>query len=207
EGRTGRHNFPASPILILNKTMIILSYKIRIGCELQMKLESQNISEAIIRNWGLPEALLSHNEDIEFRFSDEGMKESIRTGYHINDMSCKFCIYNVREDKPLFSMDFHEKFSITERFTKTYDAQKNRPLMLQLIHVHDGSLRKGGIATFYIEKLIEYAKSIKSDHIIVNKVNAESPDFRSDQNNALKQDELKKFYKKFDTPEMPIILN
>ncbi|KWZ68171.1 hypothetical protein [Bacillus altitudinis] len=172
-----------------------------------MKLESQNISEAIIRNWGLPEALLSHNEDIEFRFSDVGMKESISKGYHINGMSCKFCLYNVREDKPLFSMDFHEKFSSAERLIKTCDAQKNRPLMLQLIHVHDGSLRKNGIATFYIEKLIEYAISIKSDHIIVNKVNADSPDFKSDRVNALDQNKLEKFYKKFDTPEMPIKLN
>lgn len=185
--------------------MIILNYKIRIGCELQMEQESQNISEAIIRNWGLPEVLLSHIEDIEFRFSDEGMKE--KAGYHIKDTSCKFCLYNLREDKLLFSMEFHEKSSVTERLTKTYDAQKNRPLVLQLIHVHDGSLRKKGIATFYIKKLIEYAKSIKSDHIIVNKVNADSPDFKSDRVNALDQNKLKKFYKKFDTPEMPIILN
>ncbi|MFP7238125.1 hypothetical protein [Bacillus altitudinis] len=172
-----------------------------------MEQESQNISEAVIRNWGLPEALLSHNEDIEFRFSDERMKESIRAGYHIKDMSCKFCLYNVREDKPLFSMDFHEKSSFTECLTKTYDTQKNRPLMLQLIHVHDGSLRKKGIATFYIEKLIEYAKSIKSDHIIVNKVNADSPDFKSDRVSALDQDDLVKFYEKFDSPEMPVKLD
>lgn len=174
-----------------------------------MKLESQNMNETIIRNWGLPEveALLIHSEDIEFRFSDEGMKENFKAGYHIKDTSCKFCLYNVREDKPLFSMWFHEKPPFSEQLLKTYDDQKNRPLMLQLIHVHDGSLRKNGIATFYIEKLIEYAISIKSDHIIVNKVNADSPDFKSDRVNALDQNKLEKFYKKFDTPEMPIKLN
>ncbi|MFB8733873.1 hypothetical protein ACEQPO_07935 [Bacillus sp. SL00103] len=54
--------------------------------------------------------------------------------------------------------------------------------------------------------MIEYAKSIKSDHIIVNKVNADSPDFKSDQKNALTQDELEQFYNKFSSLEMPLKL-
>lgn len=163
--------------------------------------------EEIIRNWGLPKALLSNSENIEFRFSDEGMKKNIGVGYHVRDRDCKFCLYNVSENKPIFSMDFHEKSDLSDRLLNTYNKQINRPLMLQLIHVHDGSLRKKGIATFYIKKLIEYAKSIKSDHIIVNKVNADSPDFRSDKVHALKQDELKQFYLNFSSPEMHLELN
>lgn len=186
--------------------MIILSYKIRIGCELQMKLESQNISEAIIRNWGLPEALLSHSEDIEFRFSDEGMKNNTEKNYHMDTGTCKFCLYNVKEEKPIFSMEFYQSSDRLARL-RAVDKAVEKPLVLEFLYVHDDSFRNKRIATFYMKKIIRYAKLIKVDYLSV-RPNANADNFKKDKKiNALNQEELERFYLKFCTPEMPVKLD
>ncbi|MGG3131329.1 GNAT family N-acetyltransferase [Bacillus pumilus] len=174
-----------------------------------MKGSFRNISaeelEEIIRNWGLPKALLRDDEDIEFRFSDEGIKNNTETNYRIDGGTCKFCLYDVKKERPLFSMEFYQ---ISDKLAGLRAADKpiKKPLVLEFLYVHDDSLRKKGIATFFMKKIIQYAKSIKVDYLKVMP-NANAKNFKKDKKtNALSQEELKRFYTKFSTHEMPIEL-
>lgn len=184
--------------------------QIRIGCVYQMDGNSSTIRaeelKRIIRNWGLPIVLLSNKENIEFKFSDEGIKNNTETNYRIDAGTCKFCLYDVKEEKPLFSMEFYQ---ISDRIAALRPVGKpiEKPLVLEFLYVHDDSLRKKGIATFYMKKVLRYAKSIKVDYLKI-KPNANADNFKKDKKtNALNQEELEQFYSKFCTPEMPVKLN
>ncbi|WP_189286578.1 GNAT family N-acetyltransferase [Bacillus pumilus] len=174
-----------------------------------MEGTSGNISaeelKDIIRNWGIPKGLLSIKENIEFKFSDEGIKNNTETHYRIDAGTCKFCLYDVKEEKPLFSMEFYQ---ISDRLAGLMAVGKpiEKPLVLEFLYVHDDSLRKKGIATFYMKKIIRYAKSIKVDYLKV-KPNTNADNFKKDKKtNALSQEELLRFYTKFSTREMPVVL-
>ncbi len=152
-----------------------------------------------IRGWGFPEILQKCKEDIVFKFNDEGLTMVTEDGYHCRDRDVKFCLYNKKTKKVLFSIDFFIPGNALSKLSK-------KKMIIELLYVHDEKLRKKGISTYYLCKLQKYAIHEKVEFIQIN-ANANAKNFKNDsKNDALSQKRLESFYNKMDTIEMPIIL-
>jgi hypothetical protein len=161
-----------------------------------MKTVKDESMKKLIESWGLPKWFQNRNEEVLFKFDDEGIKNTNEEGYFIRDGYVKFCLFAPATGSALFTMDF---FKISPTHNGIPSA-----INLELVYVHQESLRKNGIASYYIQKLIQYAIREKMEFIKVTAI-ADAENFKDDTHiNALSQDELEAFYRKFDSPEMPI---
>lgn len=106
----------------------------------------------LIIDWGLPESIKENEDNVVFKFDDNGLINTQEQGYHYQNGGVKFCLYDKRNRKALFSMDFHKSNSTVANLKK-----RGVGINLELLYVHDESLRKKGISSYYIEKLINYA--------------------------------------------------
>ncbi|MED3687303.1 hypothetical protein P4534_00400 [Peribacillus butanolivorans] len=161
-----------------------------------MSLEKDKTMKEVIIGWGLPDYLKEDEENIAYKFHDDGKHKG---GQRDREEDVKFTLYNKKTEKDLFTMDFYKRGSVVEMMGKNGNSIK-----LQLIHVHDASYRKKGISGHYIEKLKEYAIS-KSRECIYIVANADGVKSESKEN-SLSQKDLEDFYKKRSSSEMPIIL-
>lgn len=159
--------------------------------------DKNEIMRERVVSWGLPGALVSKKDVIEFKFNDDDITDTTETNYHCKDGDVKFCLYDSEAKKVLFSMDF---FKVNSRLVKEIYVK------LEFLYVHDEKLRKKGIASYFIGKLIGYAICEEVDFIKVH-ANANARNFKKDnKKNALMQPELEAFYEKRNTKEMPIKL-
>ncbi|MDU1846402.1 MAG: hypothetical protein E6778_12750 [Niallia nealsonii] len=117
------------------------------------------------------------------------------TNYNCEIKSAKFCLFEIANEQPIFTMDFfHGSVAIPQPYIR-----------LQLLFVHMDKFRKLGIATYYMKKLIKYAEDNKIGLIRVTA----NPDDRAffedkDRSNILKKEQLRAFYKKFETERVKI---
>ncbi|PFW00424.1 hypothetical protein COL21_08240 [Bacillus thuringiensis] len=167
-----------------------------------MSQEINKEVEALIRGWGLPEALKDKEGNVQYQFSGRREVNGHEQTYRCEDGDVKFCLYNKRNEQALFSMDFHK---VSPRLLGLMNINE-KPITLQFLYVIDDSLRNKGIASFYVKKLQEYACDEGMDCINVVPY-ADLEISKNNKRNALSQTELKKFYGKLSTPEMPIKLN
>jgi hypothetical protein len=152
-----------------------------------------------ITKWGLPECIRENKDNVIFKFDDISLENTNEQGYHCQDGDVKFCLIDKRNAKVLFSMDFYKNNSKISNLSR-----KPVGIKLELLYVHDESLRKKGVASFYIKKLIDYAIHEQAECIYVQP-NANARNFKNDgKKNSLRQRELEDFYKKRSTQEMPI---
>ncbi|MCU5526270.1 hypothetical protein OCB14_19885 [Bacillus cereus] len=163
-----------------------------------MSQEINQEMEALIRGWGLPEALEEQEDDIEYQFNDQRIVNNHEQTYHCKDGDVKFCLYNKVNNKALFTMDFFNK-----RPRIMGSRENERAIKLQLLYVIDDSLRGKKVAKFYVEKLQKYAIEKEMDCIHVDPY-IEVDIFKNNMVNALSLRELEKFYDNLSTPEMPI---
>ncbi|PGE67871.1 hypothetical protein COM69_15670 [Bacillus toyonensis] len=139
--------------------------------------------EAIIRGWNLPEVLKKQEEDIEFKFDDSGIVNEYEKGYRCKDGSVKFRLYDKKEKKALFTMEFYKRIPLL-----------GNAINLMLLYVHDENLRGQGVSSYYFDRLIEYAQREGIERIDV-KANADDPYFKDDSKvNAQNQKKLEEFY-------------
>lgn len=168
-----------------------------------MNEENNEAMKRLIIDWGLPEYINQNKDDIIFKFDDNGIVDTEKREYHCRNGSVKFCLFDERNKKVLFSMDFYKSGSA---IAKLRYGSHGVVLNIQLLYVHDESLRKKGISSYYIEKLKEYAIQEKAECIYVH-ANADARNFNGDSKiNSLRQSELEEFYKKRCTNGMPIKL-
>jgi len=160
-------------------------------------MDNDKTMESLITSWGLPECLEHKKDHIVFRFSDEGLTGTREKGYHCKNGNVKFCLYDEKLNKVLFSMDF---FKINSSL-----SQKSTPfIQLELLYVHDDSMRRKGVGSYYLARLREYAISEKVKGIYV-RANGNAKNFKNDSKvNALSQERLVKYYENKNTPEMPV---
>ncbi|MFK4389890.1 hypothetical protein ABH916_001818 [Peribacillus frigoritolerans] len=164
-----------------------------------MNEENNYLMRRVILDWGLPESIKENEDDVVFKFDDNGLVNTLEKGYHCRNGDVKFCLYNKINGKALFSMDFHKSNPTIANLRK-----RGVGINLELLYVHDESLRKKGISNYYIEKLINYAIHEKVECIYV-RPNANATNFLHDsKKNSLSQRELEEFYNKRSTKEMPI---
>jgi len=160
--------------------------------------DKDKIMKQLILSWGMPDII--NKENIVFKFDNKELLNTGETGYHCRDGDVKFCLYDIINKSALFSMEFF----ISRPFEAgTY--KRDYRVNLNLLYLHEDSHRKKGIASYYIERLISYAVQEKIECIVVNP-NANALNFKYDiKENSLEQEELKRFYKKRSTKEMPVI--
>lgn len=152
--------------------------------------------EVLIRDWGLPECLKEQSENIDYKFGKYGLINT-KEGSPCKDGDARFYLYEKRTGKTLFSMEFW-KIPTESRFGKLL---KRKTMTLNFLYV-DASLRKKGIATHYIKKLRNHASNEEIECINVH-ANADAKDFEHESNdNALSQEELKKFYEEFTSDKV-----
>ncbi|PDZ26447.1 hypothetical protein CON85_23515 [Bacillus toyonensis] len=171
-----------------------------------MSEQSNIVIENLIRNWGLPPCIKKIESDIDYKFDDNELTNTTERGYGFEGGKIKFCLYDKTNRSVLFSMDFHK---INPRLAAIWivngKSMSEKSIKLELLYVHDESLRKQGISSYYIEKLRNYAIQEGMECIYV-KADANASNFNSDKKkNALSQEELEKFYDSKWTDEMPII--
>ncbi|MCV2515330.1 GNAT family N-acetyltransferase [Bacillus subtilis] len=164
--------------------------------------DKNEIMRETIINWGLPDALCE-KYNVDFKFDDEVFdndKTKGERGYYCKDGEVKFCLYDNELKQVLFSMEFFKRGS------KVSELTNKKVIILELLYVHEEELRKKGIASYYLDKLIDYAISENMDYIQIT-ANANAKNFKNDRKkNALNQKELEEFYKKRSTSKMPIKL-
>lgn len=157
--------------------------------------------ETLIRGWGLPEALKEQEGNIGFQFYGHRIVNNHEQEYFCNDGDVKFCLYNKRNNKALFSMSFYKPAAWYVGLKGTDD----KPITLKLLYVIDDLLRDKKIATFYVRKLQEYAYDEGMNCIYVTP-NTDVDIFKNNMANALSQSELERYYNKLSTTEIPIRL-
>ncbi|PQQ43923.1 hypothetical protein [Bacillus thuringiensis] len=155
--------------------------------------------EALIRGWGLPQALKEQEGDIEYQFNGQRIVNKHEQSYFCDEGNVKFCLYNKINNKPLVSIDFHRMSPRAMGLRRTNE----KSITLQLLYVIDDSLRNKGIATFYIRKLQEYARDEGMDYISVAPY-TDVDIFKNNMAKALSRNDLIKFYENLSTPKMPM---
>jgi GNAT superfamily N-acetyltransferase len=160
-----------------------------------MNAEIDPIMKETIERWGLPKCLEIYDKEVVFKF-DEVKVSADEYPYHCKDDSAKFCLFVPASNCLLFTMEFYHRH---QSFFNTREMIK-----LELIIVHDHTLRGQGIASYYLKRLIEYAKSKKMDGITVVACTKANLFKKESKINALSQKRLVKFYQDHSTQEMPI---
>lgn len=156
------------------------------------------INETTIRNFGFPNILKEMN--LKFCFDDELVEEKfVGIDCHCKPDSVKFFLYDNVSGKSIFTMDFHVRKNYSNR---AFGGTNINEPHIRLQHIATASsYRKKGIASYYIQKLIEFCIS-NGIRIITLDVGPSS----RDTENALNKDELTVFYKNFSTNEVQIVI-
>lgn len=132
-----------------------------------------------IKSWGIPEAL--YNEEVEYHF-EEGME---------TEYGEKFVLKN-KKGKELFVMDF---LSPSENLIRAFDEESNY-LKIQFIYVPDINYRRKGIASFFLDKLVQFAKEINVTEIHLNIAPNQKGIEGYSLENAMNKKQLRKYYEK-----------
>lgn len=150
-----------------------------------------------VLDFGVPPIKDLEQRNLVLLFDDDNIKASTEKNYHCNVNDVKFCVFDIDNAKPIFSMDF---FACNPN---SYLPAKEHHLKMELLYVHDSSLRNKGIASYYVKKLQQYALENNFKYIKVHP-NPNAKNFVG--NKGLSKKELIKFYNGLSTNEMPIII-
>lgn len=168
-----------------------------------MKL-NETMYKIITEEWGLPNIEELKNRKIKFIFDDLELPQK-NTKYielHCGEHDVKFCLYDYENREVVFTMDFYEE--INERMLNLFNTKKF--IKLELLNINDYTMRKKGIASYYMKKLQEYAIKRNFSYIKINPC-VDADNFKGqNKENSLAQEELEKFYLSKSTKEMPIKL-
>lgn len=164
-----------------------------------MKSEAEKI---IISRFGIPKIEGIKREDLILKTNDKNIPGTNEEDYYCNENSFKFCLVKEEDQvpiEPIFSMDFFKAGKVMQSLRK-----EARYIRLELLYVHKDSLRNKGIATYYMNKLVQYAKEEGFTQIKVHP-NPNADNFKKDKKeNALKKEQLISFYKNFGDKEIKI---
>lgn len=153
------------------------------------------IDKNTIINFGVPDNLKDLN--LKFCFDDKLANEDIvGSGCHCDAYSTKFFLYYTEKSQCIFTMDFY----FSDNFSIIFSHLRISERRIHLQHIQtNAAFRKQGIASFYIQKLIDFC--------IINNINIITLDvcpFSKDTSNMLNKSELTKFYTNFSTDDVKI---
>ncbi len=114
------------------------------------------LTKEIIENFGFPESL--KRMDLVYCLNDQlGDEVVMGRGCHCEETSVKFFLYNPNNHDTVFTMDFYLK----ERHKKSLfnPIQIDEPIAY-LQHIGTNTSYRGrGIASYYVEKLVEFCEN------------------------------------------------
>lgn len=171
-------------------------------------MTNNKIMEDYIKDWGLPEVLKGYENEVVYKFTDEETKTDCHQGLHCRYGSVKFSLYDETKQKVLFTMDFFlpGRNPKIAALRAAGSSETCKSLELNLLDVELAGLRKKGIASFYLNKLKEYAIQENANRINIM-ADAENEYFKEkSKENGLSQINLEKFYRKRSSIEMPIVI-
>ncbi|MEH6990579.1 hypothetical protein [Cytobacillus firmus] len=146
------------------------------------------LENEILLKFGVPEIEGIKKENLNLKFEGEDCY--------------KFSLFN--KEERIFSMDFYIRSGRIQNLYNRNQPDDRKYLKLQLLHVLNDNIRKKGISTYYLNRLVTYAKEQGFTHIKVL-VNPDDEAFKEDKkDNALNLEQLKSFYKKFEDKEIKI---
>lgn len=119
--------------------------------------------------------------------------------YKFEDGNVKFCLYNTETEKRIFTMDFF--FSPCGNGLR-YGSSNEKWLTLELLLVHDRSMQRKGIGSYYIKKLKQFA--LKYGYDGINVALGPNADVIGIESRGITKDELIQFYERLSTRDMPI---
>ena len=155
--------------------------------------------KSIIEGWGVPDIAELRDKNLKFIFDSNEINSDklIYQGLLCRESTAKFCLYDIDNDEGIFVMDFLEIDGMG------FGLDKFEPyIKLMIMNVINPSYRKKGIATYYLEKLIEYAikQNIK---VIKGYPNPNDEVFKGQsKDNRLEKDKLREFYKSKSRPNL-----
>lgn len=122
------------------------------------------VNEEVIKNWGIPESIKDKN--IEFIFDIKDLNSEITKDKVIGELYCydkspkrfwgfleggsKFCLYNIENNKIIFTMEFR----IFKN--RSFDEIQGKSIQLKCICTNDSEMRFKGIGGYYLKKLIKF---------------------------------------------------
>ena len=115
-------------------------------------MNDEHMMERIIR-FGIPPMGRFNKKNLRILFEDNKNIGTNETGYHCKINDVKFCLYDIAQQCPIFSMNF---FACNLELFCLHSEKKY--IKLELLYAHNPSYKNNGIASFYIGKLQEYAK-------------------------------------------------
>lgn len=154
------------------------------------------VNKDIIENWGVPESIKDKN--IEFIFNTDDLNSNLKNDDIIQNLLCddigaKFCLYDKENNKIILTMSFII-LGMNGRLPR-----KELELRLDILYVNDSDMRKKGIATYYLEKLIEFGITNNINKFKLNPNPYDELFKNIDRTNTLDLEKLKAFYiKRFD---------
>lgn len=152
------------------------------------------LTKEIIENFGFPESLKIL--DLVYCFDDElGDEVVMGRGCHCEETSVKFFLYNPNNHDTVFTMDFYLK----ERHKKSLfnPIQIDEPIAY-LQHIGTNTSYRGrGIASYYVEKLVEFCENNGRRFLLLDIA-------PSEKNLGLDAIQLEKFYKSKETDKVKI---
>ncbi|EPI5725461.1 GNAT family N-acetyltransferase [Enterococcus faecalis] len=152
------------------------------------------LTKEIIENFGFPESL--KRMDLVYCFGDElGDEVVMGRGCHCEETSVKFFLYNPNNHDTVFTMDFYLK----ERHKKSLfnPIQIDEPIAY-LQHIGTNTSYRGrGIASYYVEKLVEFCENNGRKFLLLDIA-------PSEKNPGLDAIQLEKFYKSKETDKVKI---
>lgn len=150
------------------------------------------VNKDIIQRWGFPRYLKDKN--IKFIFNNNDLNSDFKNNNIIENLTCdglgaKFCLYDIENDKILFTMDF-----IISETGRLLHYEDEKVIRLECLCVIDSEMRNKGIAKYYLEKLIEFGiyNDINKFRLLPNNDDEMFKDLN--KNNALTLEQLKEFY-------------
>lgn len=150
------------------------------------------VKKSIIQHFGIPDILKdSYKKDVfSYEFEDTKIPGAKFEEYHCREGSVKFALVNETKGETIFTMDFFKPTNA--RAFGNYGTYR-----LELIYIHDFSLRRQGIGTYYVNKLKEYMLKNEGKTLSVI-ANPYADVFKSDEHIGPNKEELVKFYKSFE---------
>lgn len=148
-----------------------------------------------IEKWGIPEALKG---EFEFRFDGE---VSYYKGREYNGSAGFFCLWDIINQREVIVIDLWAEKGTALQMLGGSELPK-----LEVLHIPFEEYRRKGVARFYMKKLVKYLED-DGDAGLRVLANRDAELFKNNKSKFdMNNEQLKLFYKEFDTDTFQIVL-
>jgi ribosomal protein S18 acetylase RimI-like enzyme len=153
----------------------------------------------VFDKFGIPDIAGVDQSNLYLQTTDHpSIPGSSEKNYSCKKDNYKFCLVH-KTMGAIFTMDFYIPGSRIRSL-----RNEDPSIKLELLYVHKDCLRNRGIASYYMEKLVEFANERRIANIRVH-VNPDAKNFKEDSGiNTLTRAQLESFYKKYENEALKV---